>query len=377
MNAFEAIERWIDEFFGDRQMVMLIVALVVLFLFIWWLGWYVAPVLAGLCLAFIMHGPVDRLVRWRVPELVAILIAMLVMVGVLVALLFWVVPLVVRQANAAVQGLTDAPERLNDVWESVDRMLETVLAPVRDMLPDLFPVGVSASEFLQSNLQTLLEAVPGFLLETLPGLLLVQAPNMLTLVLYAVLVPVCTFFFLKDRASLLTWFGSHMPRNRATLERVGREMQVQLGNYIRGKFVEVLIVGTATFLTFQILGLENTVLLAALVGLSVLIPLVGAIVVTVPVVLVALIQFGWSADFLYVVVAYFVIQGLDGNVLVPLLFSEVVDLHPVGIITAVLVFGGIWGFWGLLFAIPLAVLVRVVLQEWRSSKREAEAAETG
>ncbi len=63
-------------------------------------------------------------------------------------------------------------------------------------------------------------------------------------------------------------------------------------------------------------------------------------------------------------VAYLVIQGLDGNVLVPLLFSEVVDLHPIAIIAAVLVFGALWGFWGVFFAIPLATLVKAVFHAW-------------
>jgi putative permease len=76
------------------------------------------------------------------------------------------------------------------------------------------------------------------------------------------------------------------------------------------------------------------------------------------------VQFGWSWDFGWVMLAYGVIQALDGNVLVPVLFSEAVDLHPVAIIVAVLAFGGIWGFWGVFFAIPLASLIKAVLTAW-------------
>jgi putative permease len=73
-------------------------------------------------------------------------------------------------------------------------------------------------------------------------------------------------------------------------------------------------------------------------------------------------------------VAYLVIQALDGNVLVPLLFGEVVNLHPIAIIVAILVFGGLWGFWGVFFAIPLATLVNAVLRAWPSSKTVPVAA---
>jgi putative permease len=104
--------------------------------------------------------------------------------------------------------------------------------------------------------------------------------------------------------------------------------------------------------------------LSVLVGVSVLVPYIGATVVTLPVAVVAYFQWGWGTDFAVVLIVYGVIQALDGNVLVPLLFSEVVNLHPIAIIVSVLVFGGLWGFWGVFFAIPLATLVNAVLVAW-------------
>ena len=105
-------------------------------------------------------------------------------------------------------------------------------------------------------------------------------------------------------------------------------------------------------------------LLAVMVGLSVIIPYVGAAVITLPVMFIAYVQWGISGEFAYVMIAYSVIQFLDGNILVTLLFSEVVNLHPVAIIAAVLFFGGIWGIWGVFFAIPLATLVNAVINAW-------------
>jgi putative permease len=120
------------------------------------------------------------------------------------------------------------------------------------------------------------------------------------------------------------------------------------------------------------MGLQYTLLLSTMVGLSVIIPYVGAAVVTLPVGLVAYFQWGWSAEFGWILFAYGVIQALDGYLLVPLLFSEVVDLHPVAIIIAILVFGGLWGFWGVFFAIPLATLVQAVLKAWPVRHQEEE-----
>jgi putative permease len=106
------------------------------------------------------------------------------------------------------------------------------------------------------------------------------------------------------------------------------------------------------------------VLLAVLVGISVLIPYVGAVLVSVPVILIGLYQWGFNASFFYMIISYLIVQAIDGNVIVPLIFSEAVSLPPVIIIVAVLIFGGLWGFWGVFFAIPLAALVKAILNAW-------------
>ncbi len=133
---------------------------------------------------------------------------------------------------------------------------------------------------------------------------------------------------------------------------------------MRGKFTEIIIVGGVAFFTFAFFGLPYSALLAVMVGLSVLVPFIGAAVATLPVAAVAGFHFGLGDQFLYVIIAYGVIQALDGNVLVPVLFSEAVNLHPVAIIVAVLFFGGIWGFWGIFFAIPLATLLKALVYAW-------------
>ena len=143
-------------------------------------------------------------------------------------------------------------------------------------------------------------------------------------------------------------------------------MNQQIANYVRGKFIEIFVVGGVAYLSFTILGLDFALLLGLAVGLSVVIPYVGAVLVTIPVLLIGFFQWGWGTELFYLSIVYFVIQGLDGNVLVPLLFSEAVKLHPVAIILAVLVFGGLWGFWGIFFAIPLATLVKAISNAWPS-----------
>ena len=128
-----------------------------------------------------------------------------------------------------------------------------------------------------------------------------------------------------------------------------------------------------TFVVFKFLGLQFSLLLSVVTGFSVLIPYVGAFVVALPVAGVGFVQWGLQPEFYWVIISYGIIQFLDGNVLVPLLFSEAVNLHPVAIIAAVLLFGGLWGFWGVFFAIPLATVIQAILRAW---PRNMEAADS-
>ena len=189
-------------------------------------------------------------------------------------------------------------------------------------------------------------------------------PAIITILVYLVLVPLMIFFFLKDKEIIIAWLGRFLPKERQLVNEIWTEMDAQIGNYVRGKFNEIIIVGGASYIAFVILDINYASLLGMIVGLSVLIPYIGAAVVTLPIAFVAYFQWGLSADFIWLMACYFVIQFLDGNILVPILFSEAVNLHPLAIIVAILVFGGLWGFWGVFFAIPLATLVKALINVW-------------
>jgi putative permease len=212
------------------------------------------------------------------------------------------------------------------------------------------------AENMRSKLSGLGESVVKYSLASLVGLL--------TLAIYLILVPMMVFFLLKDKEQMLNAVRRVLPRDRGLAGQVWVEMNQQITNYIRGKVLEMIIVGVATYLVFVVMDMRYSLLMAVLVGVSVLIPYIGAMLVTIPVVIVAMFQWGLGADFWTLIVAYLVVQGLDGNVIVPLLFSEAVNLHPLVIILAVVVFGGLWGFWGVFFAIPLATLVKAVVHVW-------------
>ena len=115
---------------------------------------------------------------------------------------------------------------------------------------------------------------------------------------------------------------------------------------------------------FASFGLNYSALLAVLVGISVLIPYVGAFAVTIPLVIIGLLQFGLGTEFYLLIGLYLLLQFLDGYLLVPIIFSEAVELHPIVIILAVFIFGSLFGFWGVFFSIPLATFIKAVWNAW-------------
>jgi putative permease len=362
MQFVQVISGWINRHFSNEEAIYLVVLLTGGFLLLFVLGQVLAPVLTGLVLAFLLHGLVKRLIRWGVPEAIAVHITFLCFIGGLIALMVFVVPLVWQQLRAMVEGLPQVMTRLRDVARDLAERFPELITPAQ-----VDHWAASTTNYI-GNLS-------GTALETLVA----NVPSVVGLLIYLVLVPISVFFFLTDRALLMRGFRSLLPRQRAMLDQVGEEMSRQLANYVRGKFIEILIVGVTTYVVFTLLGLNYAALLGVMVGLSVLIPFVGAAVATLPVALVAVIQFGWSWDFAWILIAYAVIQALDGNVLVPLLFSEANDLHPITIILAILVFGGLWGIWGVFFAIPLATLFKAIYNAWPREEferlAESEAAE--
>lgn len=352
------VRNWFYRYFSDEEAVVLAAILALGFTVILTLGGMLAPVLAGLVLAFLMQGVVAWLERVRVPHMVAVWGVFTLFVALLAVCLLLLVPLVWRQLLNLVNEL---PRMLGE-WQHL--ML---------LLPERYPQLVTEEQILRAidNARGELGRVGQWLLSWS----LASLPILVSMMIYLVLVPILVFFFLKDRQTITTWFSRHLPSERGLMTRVWQEMNLQIANYIRGKVIEIVITGGVSYVAFAVLGLNYAALLALLVGLSVVVPYVGAVVVTVPVALIGLFQWGWGDQFIWLMLVYGIIQALDGNVLVPLLFSEAVNLHPVAIICAVLLFGGLWGFWGVFFAIPLATLFKALLHAWPRRVREGLPAE--
>jgi putative permease len=338
----------IKRFLPNSQAVSLAIILIVNFVMIYSLSSILMPVFASIVFAYLLEGLVSKTENLGMPRLPAVYIVFSGFMACLGFLLFYLMPLVSQQAVELIQNIPGI----------ISRAQTGILS-----LPEMYPKLIS-----EARIQQMMFAVQKELLTYGQNILTLSAASVVGIVsalIYLFLVPMMVFFFLKDKDLLISWFLQFMPKNRNLTIRVWEDVDIQLGNYVRGKFAEVFILWFVSYATFATMDLNYAMLLAVLMGVQVIIPYIGATLVTFPVVAVAYFQWGLSGDdFMYIVIAYSIIQALDGVVLVPVLFSEAVNLHAVAIIIAILFFGGLWGFWGVFFAIPLATVVKAVLTAW-------------
>ena len=346
----EVLTRWYERYLSEEEAVILLVMLTMAFAVMLFFGDILAPVLVAIVLAYLMQGVANVLRQRGLPGELSVAVSTLLFLGGFFAVLFGLAPLVWRQLVALVR---EAPAMI----EAGRKVLVT--------LPEEYPVFFTQQQV--NELTALIQAEMASMGQLLVTKGLSSIPSVLAAIVYLILIPLMVFFFLKDREQLTGWFTGFLPAQRPLLERIWAELNLQFANYARGKGIEVLIIGGASYVVFALFSLNYAALLGLLVGFSVIVPYIGAALVTIPVVVVAYFQFGVTPDFYWVVGAYLLIQVLDGNVLVPLLFSEAVNLHPVAIVIAVLFFGGLWGLWGVFFAIPLATLVNAILSAWPST----------
>ena len=343
----QVLQRWLKQYFSSEEAVLLCVILIASLVLLATMGDVLGPVIAALILTFLLQGVVNNLRKLGVGNRMAILTSYVLFLLGFVSVVVGLVPIISRQISLLLKELPNMVIQLKQLFDSLPEMVSEYISP----------------EQFQLIVARISEELADFA-EQLFTLSISSFPSLLAVLLYLILVPLLVFFMLKDKDILLSFVSNMLPKKRAVMTRIWNEMDIQFANYVRGKAIEIVIVGSVSLIVFTTLGLEYAVLLASLVGLSVLIPYIGATLVTIPVLLVGYLQWGFVDQFAWLVALYALIQILDGNLLVPLLFSEVVDLHPVAIVIAVLVFGGIWGFWGLFFAIPLATLVKAIYNAW-------------
>ena len=354
---FDILQQWYRRHFTDPQTVIFAFILIIGALLIFILNAHLMPILIAIIIAYLAEGMVAWLYRINLGRTVSASIVTALMITTILLAFFVFLPLLSRQ--------------ISDLF----REMPIMLAKGQQLLlhlPEQYPGYVSAQQI--EEILTLARTELTSLGQRAVSLSLSSVVGIITFLVYMILLPLMVFFFLKDKSLILGWLANFLPEERRLLRTVWAELDIKIASYVRGKVVEVLIIWVVSYIAFALMGLNFAMLLSLVVGLSVIIPYVGATVVTIPVALIAFFQWGFTSELGWLMAIYGFIQFLDGNLLVPLLFSEVVNLHPVAIIVAVVFFGSLWGVWGVFFAIPLATFIQAILKAWPAAVVSHEAA---
>ena len=333
-------------FSNEETVVFFLIIISTLILFSFFIE-VLTPFIISIIVAYLLVGLQKKIETYGVAPRISTIIAFSIFIIVGAAMFTWLIPLLYVQLQSFV---LDIPRLFNEFLNFVST------------IPAAFPDLVNSDQisvFFQAVSSELSSITQNIVKSSISGI-----QSTITVLLYIILFPILVYFFLFDRKNIIEGCLRIIPGDRAMLSQVWSEMDVQLSNYVRGKVLEIFIVGVAAAILFASFGLNYGALLAVLVGLSVLIPYVGAFSITIPIVIIGLLQFGLGTQFYLLIGLYLLLQFLDGNLLVPIIFSEAVKLHPIVIILAVFMFGSIFGFWGVFFSIPLATFIKAVWNAW-------------
>ena len=247
---FEFINSWYRRYFTDPQAALLVVLLVLSAVVLLTMGKMLAPLLAAMVIAYLLEGGVSKLQRKSFSRFWAVNLVYLLFVAFMVFILFGLLPLLSKQVS---QFFQEVPEMINNG--------QALLL----QLPKQYPQFIS-EDYISQLIVTIRQ---GFseLGGNVLSISVASLPAIITVLVYLILVPLMIFFFLKDKALIIDWLGRFLPKERRLINEIWMEMDAQMGNYVRGKFNEIIIVGSASYITFVLFGLNYAPTVSADSGL--------------------------------------------------------------------------------------------------------------
>jgi predicted PurR-regulated permease PerM len=342
----------------QRQFIFWLAAVVVLVLLLWLLSEILLPFVAGLAIAYLLAPVTDRIERVGVNRLVAALLIIVLVVLIFVYLILLVAPILGGQLSSFIESVPGYVTKL-----------QTLLSdPSRPWVQKLLGAGFNPDKSITDLVTQGVGWLTTFLKSLWSG-----GRALVSLFSLIVVTPVVAFYLIYDWHRMIRTVDGWVPLpQRETVRQLAREIDAAISGFVRGQTAVCLILGSFYAVALTLSGLNFGLLIGLISGLITFIPYVGSMTGLILGLGVAVAQFWpeWSS-ILTVLGIFLVGQFLEGNLLAPKLVGESVGLHPVWLIFALLAFGYLFGFVGLLVAVPLAatigVLVRFALRRYLES----------
>ncbi len=319
------------------------------------------PFLASFTLAYILDPAADFLEKRKVKRSIASLILIVLLFGLIVA-----------------AGILLMPQLINEIQNfinSLPKVVDTIQTKMMEFLPKILRLfRIEETDFRQNWTETMPDSLKQIFNNLLKGLLNMTA--FLGQIINLIIIPVLTFYILKDFNKIRTWFLSLFPRKRRPrvsyyMWRVNRIV----GGYIRAQVIVCFFVGLLTGIFLGIAGIQFAILLGVLAGLMNFIPYIGLYVGLAITGLVAFLDPNPLLALFKVALVYAVVQGVEGALIQPKIVGDRVGLHPVAVMFSVLFFARFFGFWGLIIGVPTAAVVMLFIDEWKRKQALLELIE--
>ena len=342
----------------QRQVGFWLLALVGFLLFLWLFRSVLLPFIMGMALAYVLDPVADRLERIGMNRLWATITILIVALVVFVIALLFAIPVLINQVSEFLQHV---PGYVRQLRELAGRLFASRIG-------EFFGLGAGGET-----------APDGFVMKgvewlgSMAGSLLAGGRAVINVASLFVVTPVVAFYLLYDWDRIVALIDDALPRDHApTVRRLAREIDSALAGFVRGQGLVCLILGTFYAVGLTLVGLNSGLLIGVIAGVISFIPYVGTIVGFLLAVAVAIVQFWPDALWIVVVAGIFVAgQVVEGNLLQPKLVGGSVGVHPVWLIFALFAFGSLFGFVGLLMAVPataaIGVLARFAMAQYKQS----------
>jgi len=339
--------------FIARAARMLIVggfAIAVVLVTLWVLKAALTPLAVAFLIAYLLDPLIDRLERRGVPRRLAIVLLMTVLSGVLLGLLLFVIPQMQRDIASLIERFPGYLERLQSEWIPALEQRFGIRVP---------PLGELAQSFQQADLTVLLDALRGFLASTFTYI-----AGTITALFGLLVIPILAYYALADFDAIVGGIGSTIPtRYQAYMTDKARTVDRLIAAFLRGQLTIAGILAVLYSIGFSVIGVDLAIGVGCLGGALALIPYLGNAVAVSLASLLCVLEFGADWHLAAVLGWYAVVQNLEGFVLTPRIVGKSVGLHPAVVIVALLIGGDLFGFLGLLVAVPVTACLKVFFDE--------------
>lgn len=312
--------------------------------------WHVlAPFVIACFLAYLLYPIIEKIHSYGIPKGIAILLIYLLFFGGGAYLSYRLYPVTMIQ--------------LRDFKEQLPQLLEMYESAIFELY--------ETTSFLPETVHDKIDQVITGIeqkLESLTGKLIGGITKIFDMIVFITVLPVIVFYFLKDYEKIKKYGLKYIPNKyQLMIKQIVRGIDVSLGNYIRGQLLVCLFVSVAAYLIFELLNMDYSLLLAIIMGLTNIIPYFGPIIGAVPVVAIALTISGKMV--IFVLIAVFGIQLIEGNLISPYIVGKSIDIHPIAIIFVLLLGGKLAGVIGMILAVPLLTILREIIRRVVAVKR--------